>query len=147
MLTHFRCSGTVDFDHESNLLKIVLQTDNFDENTQRDDVKQLSGGERSFATLCLLLALGHVIDTPFRILDEYDVFMDEKVRNVTLNAIKDHALDPKQSNKQFVIITPNSLNGVVTGKRVRIHRMKAPEREAAIGLKQSTLTTSRDEND
>ena len=86
-------NGTVEFDHEENDLKMICQTDNFDEHTKCEDVKQLSGGERSFATLCLLLALGHVIDTPFRILDEYDVFMDENVRSITLMQIRDHGLD------------------------------------------------------
>ena len=65
-------SGSVDFNHTDGTLKLICQTDNFDETSRTEDVKQLSGGERSFATLCLLLALGHVIDTPFRILDEYD---------------------------------------------------------------------------
>ena len=120
-------------------MKIECQTDNFDENTQCTDVKQLSGGERSFTTLCLLLALGHVIDTPFRILDEYDVFMDENVRRITLNQIKDHALRPEQYEKQFVIVTPNDLKGITTNNEVRIHRMKAPLRESAIGLHQATL--------
>jgi len=102
-------------------------------------VKQLSGGERSFTTLCLLLALGHVIDTPFRILDEYDVFMDEHVRNMTLVQIKDHALSSENKDKQFIIITPNSLSGILTTPKVRIHRLKAPDREGATGPKQQTL--------
>lgn len=130
----------MDFDHSQKTLTLRCQVDNFDDNTQRDDVKQLSGGERSFTTLCLLLALGHVIDTPFRILDEYDVFMDEKVRDITLAQIRDHALDPAQNNKQFIVITPNSLRGVTTNNKVRIHKIRAPIRESAVGLKQTTLT-------
>ena len=62
----------MDFNHTDGTLRLICQTDNFDATSLTEDVKQLSGGERSFATLCLLLALGHVIDTPFRILDEYD---------------------------------------------------------------------------
>ena len=65
-------SGSVEFNHNEGTLKLICQTDNFDATSLTEDVKQLSGGERSFTTLCLLLALGHVIDTPFRILDEYD---------------------------------------------------------------------------
>ena len=65
-------SGSVEFNHTEGTLRLICQTDNFDATSLTEDVKQLSGGERSFATLCLLLALGHVIDTPFRILDEYD---------------------------------------------------------------------------
>lgn len=54
-------SGTIKFDHEEKKLIIQSQTDNLDEATQCSDVRQLSGGERSFTTLCLLMALGHVV--------------------------------------------------------------------------------------
>lgn len=47
-------------------LIITVQKDNLDEASQSTDVKELSGGERSFATLALLLALGESIESPFR---------------------------------------------------------------------------------
>lgn len=54
-------AGTVKFNHAEKLLHLETQTDNFDENTQCSDVRQLSGGERSYTTLSLLLALGLVV--------------------------------------------------------------------------------------
>lgn len=54
-------AGTVEFDHELRLLKLICQTDCENETTRAKDVRQLSGGERSYTTLCLLLALGHVV--------------------------------------------------------------------------------------
>jgi chromosome segregation ATPase len=54
-------AGTVKFNHEEEFLKIIANTDNTDDSSRVNDVRNLSGGERSFATLCLLLALGHVV--------------------------------------------------------------------------------------
>lgn len=39
------------------------------------NLAQLSGGERSYVTIAFLLSLWDRIHMPFRILDEYDVFM------------------------------------------------------------------------
>jgi chromosome segregation ATPase len=54
-------AGTVLFDHQERLLKIECQTDNQSDASRVNDVRCLSGGERSYTTLCLLLALGHVV--------------------------------------------------------------------------------------
>jgi chromosome segregation ATPase len=48
----------------------------------------LSGGERSFATLSLLLALGSNHDCPFRLMDEFDVFMDATNRNLAIKQVR-----------------------------------------------------------
>jgi chromosome segregation ATPase len=54
-------SGAVMFNHNDQTLALHCKTDNTDDKSLRSDVRQLSGGERSFTTLCLLLALGHVV--------------------------------------------------------------------------------------
>jgi chromosome segregation ATPase len=48
------------------------------------DLKQLSGGERSFATVAFALALGGETDAPFRAMDEFDVFMDSVNRKIAM---------------------------------------------------------------
>ena len=53
--------GKVVFKHRDKTLHLECQTDNTNEATKVKDVRQLSGGERSYTTLCLLLALGHVV--------------------------------------------------------------------------------------
>ena len=39
------------------------------------NMKTLSGGERSYTTVCFIMSLWDSIDAPFRCLDEFDVFM------------------------------------------------------------------------
>ena len=54
-------AGTVKFDHKNHTLHLACQTDSGNDASRVSDVRQLSGGERSYTTLCLLLALGHVV--------------------------------------------------------------------------------------
>jgi chromosome segregation ATPase len=54
-------SGTVVFDHNDHKLQLQYQVDNTDERTAANDVRNLSGGERSYVTFSLQLALGHVV--------------------------------------------------------------------------------------
>lgn len=103
------------------------------------DVRQLSGGERSFTTFCLLLALGTIIEGPFRIMDEYDVFLDEVSRQVTLDQLCAYSKLARQRGKQFIIITPNKLDNVQTDNMVRINKMPDPVRTSASGLQQQVL--------
>jgi len=135
-------SGTAKFEHKEQTLKLITRTDNTDRNSTCHDVRQLSGGERSYTTLCLLFALGHVSECPFRLMDEYDVFMDEASRKLTLKLLTEYALKPEQRGRQFIIITPNNLSHVKTdASNVKIIQMQPPDRRerAASGPKQRTL--------
>jgi chromosome segregation ATPase len=71
MLNKKGSSGEIVFDHENKTLNLVVQKDNANANTQTNDVKALSGGERSFTTLSLLLALGENLETPFRVSNHF----------------------------------------------------------------------------
>ena len=73
-------SGALRFDHDDATLKMTYQKDNQDETTQIDNIQSLSGGERSFSTLAMLVSLGATIECPFRVMDEFDVFMDQVAR-------------------------------------------------------------------
>mmetsp|Transcript_18594 Transcript_18594/g.22048 ORF Transcript_18594/g.22048 Transcript_18594/m.22048 type:complete len:485 (-) Transcript_18594:46-1500(-) len=74
--------GRIDFSHRNMELYITVQNDNRDSQSQIENVKLLSGGERSFATLSLLISLGESVECPFRVIDEFDVFMDVVSRKV-----------------------------------------------------------------
>ena len=39
------------------------------------NTKSLSGGERSYTTVCFIMSLWEAMEAPFRCLDEFDVFM------------------------------------------------------------------------
>jgi chromosome segregation ATPase len=72
--------GDISFDHKNNTLdlKVMLGQDGAAEGGRAvTNTRTLSGGEKSFTTLCLLLALGTVTDVPFAIFDEIDVYMDD----------------------------------------------------------------------
>jgi chromosome segregation ATPase len=51
------------------------------------NTKTLSGGEKSFSSICLLLALWEAMGSPLRCLDEFDVFMDNVNRDVSTKMI------------------------------------------------------------
>lgn len=57
--------------------------------------------------MCLLLALGETLETPFRILDEFDVFLDAEVRKLTIQSLIHVA--KKMKHRQFIFITPQGM--------------------------------------
>lgn len=61
------------------------------------DLSALSGGERSFVTLCFTLALNSHSESPFCALDEWDVFMDAVHRKIALDKMIDYAAELHQS--------------------------------------------------
>lgn len=132
-------SGTVDYDHEGQTLNLIVQKDSADANSQQSDVKALSGGERSFTTIALLMALGESIETPFRIMDEFDVFMDPVARKLTIQQLIETA--KTFENRQFIFITPQDVSSVNTDPMVKILKMTPPDRSnVAGGPSQQTLS-------
>ncbi|MGE5533784.1 MAG: AAA family ATPase [Bacillota bacterium] len=70
------------------------------------DAYTQSGGERTTATMGFLLALQQHVRSPFRAVDEYDIHMDPKNREmiakVLVSIIKD-------ASAQYVVITPSQI--------------------------------------
>ncbi len=65
-----------------------------------------SGGERTTATMSFLLALQQHVRSPFRAVDEYDVHMDPKNREVIAQMLISTV---KNANAQYVVITPSQV--------------------------------------
>ncbi|THH10198.1 hypothetical protein EW145_g1501 [Phellinidium pouzarii] len=122
--------GKVLFDHDNQKLELKVQTDD-QAATQglNKDPKSLSGGEKSFSTICLLLALWEAIGCPIRCLDEFDVFMDAVNRRISMRMMIDTA--NASDSKQYILITPQDMSNVPFGPSVRVHRMGDPERGQA----------------
>lgn len=68
----------------------VRVEDSGSKHTITKDMKSLSGGERSFITVCFMLAVAQVISSPFHCMDEFDVFMDAINRRVGLTCVWPH---------------------------------------------------------
>jgi chromosome segregation protein len=70
------------------------------------DAYTQSGGERTTATMSFLLALQQHVRSPFRAVDEYDIHMDPKNRELVAQMLISAVND---SNAQYVVITPSQV--------------------------------------
>ena len=73
--------GGLEYDHQAGELHInvVIDQKTAPAAFQRRDIRQLSGGEKSFGTTCFLLSLWDSMGCPMRCLDEFDVYMVSQV--------------------------------------------------------------------
>ncbi len=69
--------GNLIFDHDNMTLDVSVQPNKIkgQESSKVQDLKSLSGGERSYSTVAFLLALWSIVESPVLFLDEFDVFM------------------------------------------------------------------------
>ena len=129
--------GRLSFDHKTRSLTMDVTKAGADASSQVSNVAMLSGGERSFTTASFLLALWQSIECPFRVLDEFDVYMDQINRQASLLMLQNMALNQK-SNNQFIFITPNSVAGVnAEHPQVSVFRLDDPRDSS--GMHQTTL--------
>jgi chromosome segregation protein len=70
------------------------------------DAYTQSGGERTTATMSFLLALQQHVRSPFRAVDEYDIHMDPKNREVTAKMLISTV---KDASAQYIVITPSQI--------------------------------------
>ena len=118
-------TGKLVFLNESKNLNIFIRTPN--DKVERN-VDTLSGGEKSFSQMALLLATWKPMRSRIIALDEFDVFMDQVNRKIgtglLVKKLKDNA------RTQTIIITPQDIGKItsIDSNGVVIHRMKDPER-------------------
>ncbi|XP_054425439.1 structural maintenance of chromosomes protein 6 isoform X2 [Pteronotus mesoamericanus] len=117
--------GKMNFDHKNETLTISVQPGEGNR-TAFNDMRALSGGERSFSTVCFILSLWSIAESPFRCLDEFDVYMDMVNRRIAMDMILKMA--DSQRFRQFILLTPQSMSSLPSSRLIRILRMSDPER-------------------
>jgi chromosome segregation protein len=70
------------------------------------DAYTQSGGERTTATMSFLLALQQHVRSPFRAVDEYDIHMDPKNRELIAKMLVSTI---KDKDSQYMVITPSQV--------------------------------------
>ncbi|KAI9717417.1 MAG: hypothetical protein M1812_004769 [Candelaria pacifica] len=117
--------GALKTDHKRRLLDLQVEPDETRTGRGRQ-TKTLSGGEKSFSTICLLLSLWEAMGSPIRCLDEFDVFMDNVNRDVSMKMMIVAAR--RSVGRQYILITPQSMGNVDVGDDVKIIKLSDPER-------------------
>ena len=101
--------GKLLLDHKARRLQVQVEPDDTRTTVSGRDTRTLSGGEKSFSSICLLLSIWEAMGSPLRCLDEFDVFMDNVNRAVSTTMLVDAAR--RQVGRQYIFITPNSIQG------------------------------------
>lgn len=118
--------GELKFGFADKTLAMLVQTPNDD---QPRTVESLSGGEKSFTQIALLLAIWRVMDSRIRGLDEFDVFMDSINRTISIKLLLSQLrMYPKS---QSIFITPQDITSFAELERpdVKIHQMHSPRND------------------
>jgi chromosome segregation ATPase len=107
-------SGRIKVDHNHGTLQMeVVMAGTAAGGSKKGDVtvkntKTLSGGERSYSTLAFTLALGKSNESPFRAMDEFDVFMDAVNRRIGTEHLIRFAKEHR--HLQFIYLTPQDVS-------------------------------------
>lgn len=115
--------GELKFDFGEKSLTMLVQTKG---DFKKRTVESLSGGEKSFTQIALLLAIWKVMDSKVRGLDEFDVFMDSVNRSISIKLLLSELR--KYPKSQSIFITPQDIAvvGDLDSRDVKIHKMNDP---------------------
>jgi chromosome segregation ATPase len=105
LLTDRAFRGKLQIDHRQKRLAIKVEPDPAAQRTAGRNTKTLSGGEKSYSSICLLLSIWEAMGSPIRCLDEFDVFMDNINRAISTNLLVYYAFSghdsPMLTRKSF----------------------------------------------
>ncbi|EEQ91384.1 hypothetical protein RJZ56_006104 [Blastomyces dermatitidis] len=118
--------GQILSDHTKKLLDIQIEPDITKDSARGRNAKTLSGGEKSFSQICLLLSLWEAMGSPIRCLDEFDVYMDHINRRMSIEMLMIAAR--RSVGRQFIFITPGARHEIQPAPDVRVKELAEPER-------------------
>lgn len=123
LLNNRSYTGKMKFTHQQELLEISVNpaSSTGAATPANQDMRGLSGGERSFSTLCFILSLWETMESPFRCMDEFDVFMDMVNRHISMQMILQMAEQKKST--QFILLTPQNMSQISITDSVKIFQM------------------------
>jgi len=116
--------GKLVFDHKGHTLTIIVNPDSKVSAAALDlnrDIRSLSGGEKSYSSVSLILALWNAMSPPFRVLDEFDVFMDALNRRISLENIINYAKSDRKY--QFIFLTPLNTDNIDISSDIKIIKL------------------------
>ncbi|KAL3436056.1 hypothetical protein BDV09DRAFT_166236 [Aspergillus tetrazonus] len=116
-------------DHENKTLDLQVEPDITKDSSEGRGARTLSGGEKSFSQVCLLLALWEAMGSPIRCLDEFDVYMDHINRKMAIDMLLYAAR--RSVGRQFILITPGSRAEISLAPDVMVKELAEPERGQA----------------
>jgi chromosome segregation ATPase len=123
--------GKIDLNHRQRQVVLNVEPDETRKSSVGRSTKTLSGGEKSFSSICMLLSIWEAIGSPIRCLDEFDVFMDNVNRAISTNMLVDAAR--RSVSRQYILITPNAIEGRARlDKDVKIIRLTDPRQRQLI---------------
>lgn len=89
------------------------------------DMRTLSGGEKSFSTVSLLLSVWAGMESPVRAMDEFDVYMDPVNRKVSTQLVLEQC---RALGGQYIFCTPIDLNTFSLAQDVKVFPLQPPVR-------------------
>ncbi|ROT42705.1 P-loop containing nucleoside triphosphate hydrolase protein [Sodiomyces alkalinus F11] len=123
--------GNIIFDHKARKLQLSVEPDETRKKGMGRSTKTLSGGEKSFSSICMLLSIWEAMGSPLRCLDEFDVFMDNVNRTISTNMLITAAR--RVVTRQYIMITPNAIEGRASLDRdVKIIRLTDPRQRRLV---------------
>lgn len=116
-------SGRLIIDHKARTLEMEITPTNRQE---QKDTSSLSGGERSFSTVSLLMSMWNVMENSICAMDEFDVFMDMHSRQRSIEMLVEMAKINK--DRQFIFISPQAMGSVPKGPEIQLIEVDPPVR-------------------